>query len=60
MVDMKLELVHVPVSDVDRARNFYVEQCGLTLGPVLDVATTLSCRFEDPDENSWLLQQWAT
>lgn len=60
MVDMKLELVHVPVSDVDRARNVYVERCGLTRGPVPDVATTLYCRFEDPDGNSWLLQQWAT
>ena len=29
--DMKLELVPVPVSDVDRARAFYVEKAGFTL-----------------------------
>jgi catechol 2,3-dioxygenase-like lactoylglutathione lyase family enzyme len=27
-MDMKLELVAVPVSDVDRAKSFYVEQVG--------------------------------
>jgi predicted enzyme related to lactoylglutathione lyase len=30
-VDWKLELVQVPVSDVDRAKAFYVEQAGFTL-----------------------------
>jgi predicted enzyme related to lactoylglutathione lyase len=29
--DMKLELVPIPVSDVDRARAFYVEKAGFTL-----------------------------
>jgi predicted enzyme related to lactoylglutathione lyase len=29
--EMKLELVPVPVSDVDRARAFYVEKAGFTL-----------------------------
>ncbi len=29
--DMRLELVPVPVSDVDRARDFYVEKAGFTL-----------------------------
>lgn len=29
-MDMKLELVPVPVSDVDRAKAFYVEKVGLT------------------------------
>ena len=28
---MKLELIHIPVSDVDRARDFYVKQCGWEL-----------------------------
>jgi predicted enzyme related to lactoylglutathione lyase len=28
MVDFRLELVQVPVSDVDRAKAFYVEQAG--------------------------------
>jgi catechol 2,3-dioxygenase-like lactoylglutathione lyase family enzyme len=120
---MRLELVHVPVSDVDRARDFYVNQCGWDLitdhvqdsgmrivqilppgsgcaillgtgipeisdmpvgmqkglhlvvaemepvrsaladagvpvGDVDDLGGVLYCRFEDPDGNSWLLQQW--
>ncbi|MBO0744934.1 MAG: VOC family protein [Candidatus Dormibacteraeota bacterium] len=29
-MDMKLELVPVPVSDVDRAKSFYVDQVGFT------------------------------
>ena len=28
MVDMKLELIYVPVTDVDRAKAFYVEKIG--------------------------------
>jgi catechol 2,3-dioxygenase-like lactoylglutathione lyase family enzyme len=120
---MRLELIHLPVSDVDRARDFYVEQCGwhlitdhvqmndmrivqicppgsgcaillgrnipeisdmpvgvqkglhlvvadmevatkdlssrgVELGNVDDMGGVLYCRFEDPDGNSWLLQQW--
>jgi catechol 2,3-dioxygenase-like lactoylglutathione lyase family enzyme len=31
MVDLKLELVLIPVSDVDRAKSFYVEQAGFRL-----------------------------
>jgi len=31
MPDMKLELIPVPVSDVDRAKTFYVEQVGFHL-----------------------------
>ena len=30
-MDYKLELVIVPVSDVDRAKSFYTEQCGFDL-----------------------------
>ena len=30
-MDMKLELVLIPVSDVDRARDFYVEKVGFNL-----------------------------
>ncbi|MGN6754672.1 MAG: glyoxalase superfamily protein [Intrasporangium sp.] len=30
-MDMKLELVAVPVADVDRAKDFYVEQAGFVL-----------------------------
>jgi catechol 2,3-dioxygenase-like lactoylglutathione lyase family enzyme len=30
-MDFKLELVLIPVSDVDRAKEFYVEKCGFNL-----------------------------
>jgi catechol 2,3-dioxygenase-like lactoylglutathione lyase family enzyme len=30
-MDMKMELVPVPVSDVDRAKTFYVDQAGFTV-----------------------------
>ena len=30
-MDFKLELVLIPVSDVDRAKEFYVEKCGFQL-----------------------------
>ena len=30
-MDFKLELVLIPVTDVDRAKAFYVDQCGFTL-----------------------------
>ncbi len=30
-MDYKLELVVIPVSDVDRAKDFYVNKCGFTL-----------------------------
>ncbi len=30
-MDFKLELVLIPVTDVDRAKEFYVEQCGFNL-----------------------------
>ncbi len=121
--EMRLELIHMPVSDVDQARDFYVDKCGwklftdlvemndmrmvqicppgsgcaillgrnipeisdmpvgvqkglhlvvadmekatedlrrrgVDLGKVQDLGGCLFCRFEDPDGNSWLLQQW--
>src|SRR5215211_5123092 len=30
-MDFRLELVLIPVTDVDRARQFYVERCGFVL-----------------------------
>jgi catechol 2,3-dioxygenase-like lactoylglutathione lyase family enzyme len=122
-VEMRLELIHIPVTDVDRARDFYVQQCGwelltdhvqmgdmrivqinppgsgcsilmgrnipeitdmpvgvqkgihlvvsdmqaardqltangVELGELQDFGGVLYSRFEDPDGNSWLLQQW--
>src|SRR5690242_1857730 len=29
--EVRLEMVNIPASDVDRARDFYVDQCGWTL-----------------------------
>jgi catechol 2,3-dioxygenase-like lactoylglutathione lyase family enzyme len=122
-VQMRLELIHIPVTDVDRARDFYVKQCGwelitdhvqmgamrlvqivppgsgcailmgrnipeisdmpvgvqkgihlvvadmdpardalvaqgVAVEEVQDMGGVLYARFEDPDGNSWLLQQW--
>ena len=31
-MDLRLELITVPVSDVDRAKTFYVDQVGFTVG----------------------------
>ena len=40
-MDWKLEVVVVPVSDVDRAKRFYSEQCGF----VVDVDTRITDTF---------------
>ena len=42
-MDFKLELVGVPVTDVDRARDFYVEQAGFVLD--VDQAVSEDVRF---------------
>ncbi|WP_125615420.1 glyoxalase superfamily protein [Specibacter cremeus] len=42
-MDMKLELVPVPVTDVDRAKKFYVEQVGFTAD--FDVRVNDDLRF---------------
>ena len=39
--DMKLELVPVPVSDVDRAKAFYVEQAGFQLEVDVQISDTM-------------------
>jgi catechol 2,3-dioxygenase-like lactoylglutathione lyase family enzyme len=41
-VDLRLELVLVPVSDVERAKAFYTERCGFALD--VDTAPTESIR----------------
>jgi len=46
-VDMKLEVVVVPVSDVDKAKDFYQG-----LGWRLDA--------DDPDGNGWFVQEVTT
>jgi hypothetical protein len=43
-IDMKLEVVTLPVSDVDRAKRFYQTYAS----------------FSDPDGNGWLLQEIKT
>ena len=50
-VDMKLEAVVVPVSDVDRAKRFYDS---------LGASYSSFCTFSDPDGNGWLLQEITT
>ena len=40
-MDWKLEVVVVPVADVDRAKRFYSEQCGF----VVDLDTRITDRF---------------
>jgi hypothetical protein len=40
-MDFSLELVLVPVANVDRAKAFYIEKVGFTL----DVDTRPACRF---------------
>jgi len=37
-VEMRLELVPVPVADVDRAKRFYVEQAGFAHGQAVPSA----------------------
>ena len=43
MTDFKLELVNVPVSDVDRAKAFYTDMAGFTLDN--DVTVSDEIRF---------------
>jgi catechol 2,3-dioxygenase-like lactoylglutathione lyase family enzyme len=51
---MKLEVVVVPVSDIDRAKQFYQ-----SLGFRLDVDRVIG-EDRDPDGNHWLLQEITT
>ena len=44
-MDLKLELVLIPVSDVDRAKAFYTERVGFTWTSITSPATnSASCR----------------
>lgn len=49
-MSMKLEVVIVPVSDVDRAKAFYG-----SLGWREDIGSF--ARFQDPDGNGWVVQE---
>ena len=58
---MKLEVVLVPVSDVDRAKAFYEQLGWRAAGPAPEHADYGSfASFEDPDGNGWLLQEIRT
>lgn len=58
--EMRIELVQVPVSDVDRAKAFYVDQVGLERGVAVSDVQVFpwgSVVFlTDPDGNGWALQ----
>jgi catechol 2,3-dioxygenase-like lactoylglutathione lyase family enzyme len=61
-VEMKLEVVVLPVSDVDRAKRFYGGlgwrlDADFATGPDFRVA---QLSFRDPDGNGWLLQEIKT
>ena len=78
MVDMHLEVDIIPVSDVDRAKQFY-QRLGWRLdaddiwhGPPFPVEARQPgpdpehtsygsfCSFNDPDDNTWLVQEVTT
>ena len=51
--------LHLVVGDMAQARAALASG-GVELGEVQDLGGVLFSRFEDPDGNSWLLQQWPT
>ena len=70
---MKLQVVPMPVTDIDRAKVFYVEQVGfhldhdvkpsevvraMEMGEVIEYPGGIKYSgFSDPDGNSWTLQE---
>jgi catechol 2,3-dioxygenase-like lactoylglutathione lyase family enzyme len=57
---LSLEVVPLPVADVDRALAFYTEQAGFTLDAGLDPERrdyASFADFADPDGNTWILQE---
>ncbi|EAR26278.1 hypothetical protein A20C1_10364 [marine actinobacterium PHSC20C1] len=55
-MDWKIELVPIPVTDVDRAKAFYVDQLGFH-DDVNEQPWGRFVYFADPDGNEWSLQQ---
>ena len=49
--------LHLVVADMDEARDALLGN-GVEVGEAMDLGGVLFARFEDPDGNSWLLQQW--
>jgi hypothetical protein len=61
--DMKLEVVTLPVSDVDRAKRelFHLDGTQVLPGPDPQRGSYLTyASFSDPDGNGWLLQEITT
>ncbi|HEV8565767.1 MAG TPA: VOC family protein [Actinoplanes sp.] len=58
-IDMKLEVVTLPVSDVDRAKRFY-QSLGWRMDADIVVGDQTYASFSDPDGNGWLLQEIKT
>lgn len=72
-MDMKLEVVVIPVSDVDRAKKFYSEQVGFNVDVDDRIGDTFRnvqltpagpggpwntfFFFKDPDGNDWAVQE---
>jgi hypothetical protein len=56
---LRLELVTVPVSDVDRAKAFYVDQVGFSSEQDVQVEYPWGrfCFFSDPDGNGWSVHE---
>jgi catechol 2,3-dioxygenase-like lactoylglutathione lyase family enzyme len=63
LVEWRLELVSVPVSDIDRARTFYGDQAGFHADLDTDFSDDVGMvhltppGFRDPDGSGWVLQQ---
>ena len=53
VVKLSVEVITLPVSDVERALRFYVDQVGYPARR--DYASFAD--FSDPDGNSWVLQE---
>ena len=52
-MDWKIELIHVPVSDVDRAKDFYVNKLGFNADHDQRVTTgCASCSSPRPDRRA--------
>jgi catechol 2,3-dioxygenase-like lactoylglutathione lyase family enzyme len=62
-MDWKLELVAIPISDVDRAKAFYTEKAGFNadhdhrVSEVQEFDWGSFVFFSDPDGNGWDVQQ---
>ena len=70
-MDMKLEVVPIPVHDVDAAKDFYTRRVGFHLdhdgGVAISEVQQMGpkgtpgsryCFFEDPDRNMWAVQEY--